>query len=198
MRNLLPLLVLLALAGCSRDIRNESAVRQGVLDYLSSRSNLNIASMDVSVTSVVFRRDEADATVSFAPKGSNGAGAMTMHYLLERKGDRWAVKGRADSGQNPHGGAGANPHGGGMRIPDAGGGSSSGRIAAGTSRHSAPESRYQMKLVAILGGGPAGAFAAEQLASAGLRHASSSTRSWPGKNPAVAASPTRPTISIRF
>ena len=113
MRSPLPLLVLLALAGCSRDIRNEGAVRQGVLDYLSRRANLNVASMDVSVTSVVFRRDEADATVSFSAKGSNGAGGMTMHYILERKGGRWAVKGRADSGQNPHGGAGASPHGGG-------------------------------------------------------------------------------------
>ncbi len=113
MRSILPWL-LLALAGCSHDIRNENAVRQGVIDYLTSRSNLNVASMDVSVTSVVFRRDEADATVSFSAKGSNGAGGMTMHYLLERKGDRWAVKGRADSGQNPHGGAGASPHGGGM------------------------------------------------------------------------------------
>jgi hypothetical protein len=112
-RSILPWL-LLALAGCSHDIRNENAVRQGVIDYLTSRSNLNVASMDVSVTSVVFRRDEADATVSFSAKGSNGAGGMTMHYLLERKGDRWAVKGRADSGQNPHGGAGAGPHGGGM------------------------------------------------------------------------------------
>ena len=117
MRSPLSLLVLLALAGCSRDIRNEGAVRQGVLDYLSSRANLNIASMDVRVTSVVFRRDEADATVSFAAKRSNGAGGMTMHYILERKGDRWAVKGRADSGQNPHGGAGASPHGGAGASP---------------------------------------------------------------------------------
>ena len=119
MRSILPLLLMLALAGCSHDIRNENAVRQGVIDYLTSRSNLNVASMDVSVTSVVFRRDEADATVSFSAKGSNGAGGMTMHYLLEKKGDRWAVKSRADSGQNPHGGAGASPHGGGMPPSDA-------------------------------------------------------------------------------
>jgi hypothetical protein len=129
-KGLLPLLALLAFVGCARDIRSEGAVRQGVLDYLSSRANLNIASMDVDVTSVVFRRDEADATVSFSPKGSKGAGAMTMHYLLEKKGDRWAVKGRADSGQNPHGGAGANPHGAGT-LPENGGTPPSGALPPG-------------------------------------------------------------------
>jgi hypothetical protein len=111
-RSLLPLLLFLALAGCHRDIRNENAVRQGVLDYLANRPNLNIGSMNVQVTSVVFRKDEADAIVSFAPKGSSGSSGMSIRYLLERKGDRWVVKGRADSGQNPHGGAGENPHGG--------------------------------------------------------------------------------------
>jgi hypothetical protein len=110
-RSLLPLFLVLALTGCHHDIRNESAVRQGVLDYLSNRAGLNMASMNVQVTSVVFRKDEADAIVSFAPKGSN-AGGMTIRYLLERKGDRWVVKGRADSGQSPHAGAEANPHGG--------------------------------------------------------------------------------------
>jgi len=120
-RSFLPLLLLFALAGCNRDIRNENAVRQGVIDYLSSRPNLNISSMNVQVTAVVFRKDEADATVSFSPKGSNAAaGGMTMRYVLEKKGDRWVVKGRADSGQNPHGEAGANPHGGGMVPGDAG------------------------------------------------------------------------------
>jgi hypothetical protein len=103
--------LLAAFAGCHRDVRNENAVRQGVLDYLSSRANLNISSMNVQVTSVVFRKDEADAIVSFAPKGSNASGGMTIRYLLERKGDRWVVKGRADSG-SPHAGADANPHGG--------------------------------------------------------------------------------------
>ena len=48
-----------------------------------------------------------------------------------------------------------------------------------------------MKTVAVLGGGPAGAFAAERLARAGLQDAWSSTRSWLGKSPAAAGSPTR-------
>jgi hypothetical protein len=117
-RSFLPLL-LLALAGCGSDIRNERAVRQGVLDYLSSRSGLNLSSMNINVTSVVFRKDEADATVSFSPKGASGAaGGMTMRYVLERKGSRWVVKGRADSGGNPHGGAMQAP-GAGMNPPGA-------------------------------------------------------------------------------
>jgi hypothetical protein len=99
--------VLLALTlACSADIRSESAVRQGVLDHLAGVHDLNIRSMNVQVTSVVFRENEADATVSITPDG--GGGGMTMRYVLERKGNRWVVKQRADSGQNPHGAMGAS------------------------------------------------------------------------------------------
>jgi hypothetical protein len=93
------------LLGCgNREMQNESAVRQGVLDYLSRRSDLNLNSMQVDVTSVSFRQDEADAVVSFRPKGSGGSG-MQMRYTLERKGNQWVVKGkgRAQTGQAPHG-----------------------------------------------------------------------------------------------
>jgi len=120
-RNLAALLLLLALAGCSRDIRNEQAVRQAVIDYLSSRPGLNIGSMNVDVTSVIFRKDEADATVSFVPKGSSASAGMTIRYVLELKGNRWVVKPRASSGNNPHGGTEANPHGSTMPSPDSGG-----------------------------------------------------------------------------
>jgi hypothetical protein len=102
----LPVLLAVALfAGCgSRGIQNEGAVRQGVIDYLSQRSDLSLNSMQVDVTSVSFRQDEADATVSFRPKGAAGGG-MQMRYTLQRKGDRWVVqgKGRAGAGQSPHG-----------------------------------------------------------------------------------------------
>jgi len=68
--------------------------------------------MDVGVTNVIFRKDEADATVSFSPKGSKPGAGMVMHYTLQLQGSRWVVKGRTEAG-NPHGGAGsANPHGG--------------------------------------------------------------------------------------
>jgi len=100
------------LSGCKRDIRDTGAVRQGVLAYLSKRSDL--LSMDVSVTNVIYRQDEATATVHFQAKGSNTPGSgMDMRYVLERKGNEWVVKGRA--GGDAHGASAApgmsSPHG---------------------------------------------------------------------------------------
>lgn len=120
MKLVVVLVAALALAGCKKSVENKDLVRQGVLDYLASRPNLSIASMKVDVSAVTFRGTEADATVTFAPKGSTNAPGMSMHYTLERKGDRWVVKGRADSGGHgggmpgAMGGGGANPHGGAM------------------------------------------------------------------------------------
>ena len=83
------------------------------MDYLATRQGLNISSMNVTVTSMVFRQNEVDATVSFTPKDSSAAQPMTIPYTLEKKGDKWVVKPRAAGGGSPHGGAmGANPHGG--------------------------------------------------------------------------------------
>ena len=88
------------LSGCKKDIKNDDAVRQGIMNYLSKRPDL--LSMDVNVASVAYRQDEATATVKFQAKGNNSPGAsMTMQYVLERKGDQWNVKGRA--GDNEHG-----------------------------------------------------------------------------------------------
>ncbi|HZT30527.1 MAG TPA: hypothetical protein VFA33_11615 [Bryobacteraceae bacterium] len=113
MRNVALLLTLLAALGCNRGIDSKEAVRQGVLDYLSGRTNLNVSSMKVEVTSVMFRDNEADAVVSFAPKGATSPSqGMEMRYTLERKGNRWVVKSRADSGKSPHGAGGMSPHGG--------------------------------------------------------------------------------------
>ena len=92
------------LAGCSSDIQNKEAVRQGVIDYLSANTGLSLASMDVEVTSVMFRGNEADATVAFRPRGSTGAGAgLQMQYTLEQSGGKWVVKGKAETGGSPHG-----------------------------------------------------------------------------------------------
>jgi hypothetical protein len=99
-----------ASAACHRS-SPEAAIRQGVIDYLSQRSNLNMSGMNVDVTSLVVRQNEADAVISFTAKGAGPGQAMSMRYTLERKGDRWVVKDKAEAGANPHGGA-APPAGG--------------------------------------------------------------------------------------
>lgn len=105
------------LVGCAKDIQSKEAVRQGVIDHLSGRAGLDLGSMNIEVTSVTFRGDEADATVSFQAKGANDpASGMQMQYTLERKGNRWAVKAKAGAGGGMHGEGGMmpeNPHGAG-------------------------------------------------------------------------------------
>jgi hypothetical protein len=167
-------LLIFCLAGCHRGVESNEAVRQGVLDYLATKG-MTAAAMDINVTAVKFNGDKADATVSFAAKGT-GAGQMTIQYHMELKDNKWAVVGRQDAGQ--HGGR-ADAAGGrtaGDAWFDAGhgqssrgshGGAGSRGQDAGAGR-SAARRQKEMKRVAILGGGPAGAFAAERLASAGL------------------------------
>jgi len=92
------------LCGCKKDIQNQEAVRQGVMSYLSKRSDL--LAMDVGVTSVSFHQDEATAEVHFQAKGnSSPAAGMTMQYVLERRDGQWVVKGRAGAGA-AHGASG--------------------------------------------------------------------------------------------
>jgi hypothetical protein len=105
-------LVMGAGAACKRSIDNQEAVRQAVIDYLSKRSNLIVSAMNVDVTSVTFRSNEADAVVAITARGATPGQPMSMRYTLERQGDHWAVKGKADAGGNPHGAGAANPHAG--------------------------------------------------------------------------------------
>jgi hypothetical protein len=110
---------MVCLAGCNRGVQNKDAVRQGVLDHLA-QVQLNVASMNVEVTSVEFNGNQAEATVSFSPKGGNAAQGMSLRYQLERKDGRWVVMGRKDAGQSPHGG-GMPPAAPGMENPHGGG-----------------------------------------------------------------------------
>lgn len=86
-------------------MQNEAAVRQGVIDYLSARTDLNLSQMQVDVTSVSLRENEADAVVAFRPKSGDASAGMQMQYTLERKGNRWVVKKKAGAhtGQRPSG-----------------------------------------------------------------------------------------------
>jgi hypothetical protein len=105
---------LVSLVACSRGIQSEAAVKQGVLDYLSSRPDLNISSMQVDVTSVAFRQNEADATVSFRPKGGGAESGMQMRYTLENKGSKWVVKGKGGGAGASHG---MSPNPAGSQMP---------------------------------------------------------------------------------
>jgi hypothetical protein len=84
--------------------------------------------MDINETSIQFNGDKADAMVEIAPKGADHSQAMQMHYSLQRKGSRWSVVGRSDSGAghgtmapgspNPHGAmSGDSPASGGQKMP---------------------------------------------------------------------------------
>lgn len=103
----LTLLAAFGILSCSSsaNLNSKDAVRQAVIEHLSARKGLDLDmnSMELDVGDVSFRANDAEATVSFRPKGSQTA-AMTMKYSLIREGDKWKVKPRAPGeGGNPHG-----------------------------------------------------------------------------------------------
>ena len=92
---------LAVLAGCSnRNVDSLEAVKQGVISDISK--NVNVGAMDVNVVSVSFRDKEADAVVSFAPKGGTARQGLTMNYTMERQGADWHIKKRAQSDLQRH------------------------------------------------------------------------------------------------
>jgi hypothetical protein len=82
----------LYLAGCSKNIDTPEAVKEGVLKDIAKK--VDVQAMDISVDSVSFREKEADAKVSFRPKGADRSQSITMNYSLERQGDEWHIKSR--------------------------------------------------------------------------------------------------------
>jgi hypothetical protein len=109
-------LLLAGLIACNRANHSNEAIRQGVLDHLAGR-DLNVASMNIEVTSVRFNGDKADATVIFSPKGAAAAQGMTLRYQMQQKSGKWQVVGTMDSGHGAIAPNAANPHGG--AVPDA-------------------------------------------------------------------------------
>ena len=87
MRNACAVVLLLLLAGCSRGNRtsDREAIRQGVIDHLAG-TNVNVAAMDVDVTSVQFNGAKADVMVTFRAKGAAGAPGMEMRYQMQEQG----------------------------------------------------------------------------------------------------------------
>jgi hypothetical protein len=117
-------LAALALAGCHRSNAGKEVVRQAVIDYLGGHG-MNVAAMNIDVTTVSFSGDHGEANVSFSVKNSPGAPGMSRIYLLEQQGAKWVVTGSKQPAGMPHGagampGGAVNPHGampGGMANP---------------------------------------------------------------------------------
>ena len=101
------------LNGCQRANQDKEAIRQGVLDYIAAK--VNVSAMDVDVTSIAFKGNEADATVAFRAKGAAPGSGLEMRYTLEQKSGKWVVKDKAEAGGSPHS-AGA-PASGGATLP---------------------------------------------------------------------------------
>lgn len=92
----------LALSGCSKNIDNQDAAQKAVDDYFTGKPELR--SMSARVQSVIFRGNEADATVMVTGKGADPATAIPIPYILERKSSGWVVKGPSKSAMAGHGG----------------------------------------------------------------------------------------------
>src|ERR1700728_486178 len=85
-------LAAMCLAGCSKNIDTPEAVKEGVIKDIAKK--VDVGAMDVNVDSVSFREKEADAKVSFRPKGAPASQSIVMNYALERQGDEWHIKSR--------------------------------------------------------------------------------------------------------
>jgi hypothetical protein len=94
------LAAILLAAGCSRNVDTPEAVKRGVIHDLSKK--MDVQNMDVSVDSVSFRDREADAVVSFAPKGAPRQQGMSMRYRMQRSGDEWHIASRSSGDLQHH------------------------------------------------------------------------------------------------
>lgn len=96
-------MLLAGLSGCGGAPQNKEAVRRGIMEHLSKRTDMLVSSMQIDVVSVSFRKGEADAVISFRPSGAAAETGMTMSYTLESKGRQWVVKTRRDAGGHEKG-----------------------------------------------------------------------------------------------
>jgi hypothetical protein len=125
--------LLLSLFGCRHDINNKEALRAAVIEHLTARQGqigLSMDMMEVEVGSMSFQKDQATATISFKPKA--GGEGMQIPYAFERKGDKWAVRSRMETGPGGHGAGQAAPPPTGEAAPTPGGALPPGHPTTGT------------------------------------------------------------------
>jgi hypothetical protein len=122
--------LLLCTAACkSPKADDKEAIRQGVVDHLTSMKGLNIPNMDISVTQYSVNGNQAQAQVEIRAKnGDASGGSMQLAYNLEKRGDQWVVvKSQPAGGSLQHPGPGEMPPGGTMPRGHPGVGGSAGQ-----------------------------------------------------------------------
>src|SRR5262245_42825390 len=61
-------LLVFSLLACNRSTQSKEAVKQGIIDYVAKKG-INVEAMDVTVTAIQFNGSQAEASVTFSPKG---------------------------------------------------------------------------------------------------------------------------------
>lgn len=114
------LLVYVLIAGCSKPVNDQDAIRAGIEKRLNARADLNLGAMDREVKDISVNGDHATAQVEFRLKG--GDAKMEIEYELQRQGKEWTVLSSQPKGMGgPQPGSGqmspGMPGGGGNSLP---------------------------------------------------------------------------------
>jgi hypothetical protein len=98
------------LAGCSKTVSDQDAIRASIEKHLNGRTDLNLSAMDREVKQVSVNGNHASAQVEFRLKG--GDARMDIEYALERQGKDWAVLSSQPMGMDgSHSGTDQSPAG---------------------------------------------------------------------------------------
>jgi hypothetical protein len=103
------LLLAVLLVSCNNGMRTREAVERDIRKSVGRRGDLNMNNLDVTVNSVNFHGNKADAVVGFMPKGGLISQGMTMRYTLEQRGNEWVIVNRQMGDMHAHTGASGTP-----------------------------------------------------------------------------------------
>src|SRR5258708_11175207 len=109
----LTVIALLALfAGCKKQESHADAVRTGINQHLASLKTINLAAMDMNITSVSVQGNQPQAQVEFKPNtGAPNRAGMQVAYSLQKQNGQWIVQTTTPAGGSiQHPAPGENPH----------------------------------------------------------------------------------------
>jgi hypothetical protein len=85
--------LLVLFGGCKKQESDEDGIRSGINQHLASLKTLNLDAMDMNITNVFIRGNEAQAQVEFKPKTGAAQGAgMQIAYSLQKQNGLWVVQ----------------------------------------------------------------------------------------------------------